>query len=163
LDGRTGNLSAKAGNLVTANSTELMTIAQMQPVYVTFAVPAVHLSTIKRHMADNKLMVTATPQDTQAKPANGRLTFVDNGVDATTDTIKLKATFDNADRELWPGQFSRVTLHLATLSQAIVVPGEAVQTGQDGQYVFVVKSDSTVEQRPVATGQRVNELIVVEK
>ena len=75
----------------------------------------------------------------------------------STDTIKLKATFDNADRSLWPGEFSRVTLHLATLPQALVVPSEAVQTGQDGQYVFVVKSDSTVEQRPVATGQRMNE------
>jgi len=163
LDGRTGNLSAKAGNLVTANSTELMTIAQMQPVYVTFAVPAVHLSTIKRHMNEERLMVTATPQNTEGKPATGRLTFVDNGVDATTDTIKLKATFDNADRELWPGQFSRVSLHLARLSQAIVVPGEAVQTGQDGQYVFVVKADSSVEQRPVTTGQHMNESIVVEK
>jgi multidrug efflux system membrane fusion protein len=164
LDGRTGNVAAKAGNLVTANSTELMTIAQMQPVYVTFAVPAVHLSTIKRHLAEGHLMVTATPQETEAKPATGRLTFVDNGVDATTDTIKLKATFDNADRELWPGQFTRVSLHLATLSQAVVVPSEAVQTGQDGQYVFVVKpADSAVEQRPVTTGQRMNEEVVIQK
>ena len=75
----------------------------------------------------------------------------------------MKATFDNADRELWPGQFSRVSLHLATLPQAIVVPGEAVQTGQDGQYVFVVKADSSVEQRPVTTGQRMNEDIVIDK
>ena len=75
----------------------------------------------------------------------------------------MKATFDNTDRSLWPGEFSRVTLHLATLPQALVVPSEAVQTGQDGQYVFVVKSDSTVEQRPITTGQRVNELVVVEK
>ena len=163
LDGRTGNLIVKAGNLVTANSSELMTIAQIQPAYVTFSVPAVHLPTIKQHMADGRLAVTAVPQDAAAQPSTGRLTFVDNSVDSSTDTIKLKATFDNADRSLWPGEFSRVTLHLATLPQALVVPGEAVQTGQDGQYVFVVKSDSTVEQRPVATGQRVNELIVVEK
>jgi len=163
LDGRTGNLSVKAGNLVSANSTELMTIAQLQPVYVTFAVPAVHLSTIKRHMAQSTLMVTATPQTADAKPADGRLTFVDNGVDATTDTIKLKATFTNRDSELWPGQFSRVVLHLTTLPQAVVVPSEAVQTGQDSQYVFVVKPDSSVEQRPVTTGQRVGEDTVVDK
>jgi membrane fusion protein, multidrug efflux system len=163
LDGRTGNLSVKAGNLVSANSTELMTIAQLQPVYVTFSVPAVHLSTIKRHMARSPLMVTAIPQAADAKPADGRLTFVDNGVDATTDTIKLKATFNNGDRELWPGQFSRVVLHLTTLPQAVVVPSEAVQTGQDSQYVFVVKPDSSVEQRPVTTGQRVGDDTVIDK
>jgi multidrug efflux system membrane fusion protein len=163
LDGRTGNLAVKAGNLVTANSTELMSIAQIQPVYVTFAVPAVHLPTIKRHMAEGRLAVTASPQDAAAPPANGRLTFFDNGVDPTTDTIKLKGTFDNGDRALWPGQFSRVTLHLATLSGAIVVPGQAVQTGQDGQYIFVVDADSKVEQRPITTGQRVNDDVVIEK
>jgi membrane fusion protein, multidrug efflux system len=163
LDGRTGNLAVKTGNLVTANSTELMSIAQIQPVYVTFAVPAVHLPTIKQHLAEGRLAVTASPQDAAALPANGRLTFFDNGVDPTTDTIKLKATFDNSDRALWPGQFSRVTLHLATLSGAIVVPGQAVQTGQDGQYIFVVNADSKVEQRPITTGQRVNDDVVIEK
>jgi multidrug efflux system membrane fusion protein len=163
LDGRTGNLAVKTGNLVTANSTELMSIAQIQPVYVTFAVPAVHLPTIKQHLAEGRLAVTASPQDAAALPASGRLTFFDNGVDPTTDTIKLKATFDNSDRALWPGQFSRVTLHLATLSGAIVVPGQAVQTGQDGQYIFVVNADSKVEQRPVTTGQRVNDDVVIEK
>src|SRR5207244_3350484 len=156
LDGRTGNLVVKAGNLVTANTTELMTIAQIEPVYVTFAMPAIHLTAVKQHMAEGRLEVTATPQDTAAQPATGRLTFVDNAVDATTDTIKLKGTFDNRDRLLWPGQFTRVTLHLAMISHATVVPSQAVQTGQDGQYVFVVKQDSTVEQRPVVTGQRVN-------
>jgi multidrug efflux system membrane fusion protein len=164
LDGRTGNLSIKAGNLVTANATELVTIAQIQPAYVTFAVPAVHLSTIKAHQAGGQsLSVTAVPQDGDTQSASGRLSFVDNTVDASTDTIKLKATFDNSDRRLWPGQFARVSLRLATLSQATVVPSEAIQTGQDSQYVFVVKPDSTVEQRPVVTGQRVNEDVVVDK
>ena len=163
LDGRTGNLSVKAGNLVTANATELVTIAQIQPAYVTFAVAAVHLSTIKAHQTGQPLAVTAVPQDGDSQPATGRLSFVDNTVDASTDTIKLKATFENADRRLWPGQFARVSLRLAMLSQATVVPGEAIQTGQDSQYVFVVKPDSTVEQRPVVTGQRVNEEVVVDK
>ncbi len=163
IDGRTGNLAVKAGNLVAANTTELMTIAQVQPVYVTFAVPAVHLPTIKRQMAAAHLPVVATPQDADAQPANGQLTFVDNTVDVSTDTIKLKATFPNTDRRLWPGQFARVSLRLTTLPNATVVPTQALQTGQDGQFVFVVKPDSTVEQRTVTAGQRVGEEVVIAK
>jgi membrane fusion protein, multidrug efflux system len=163
IDGRTGNLPIKVGSLVTANNTELITIARIQPVYVTFSVPAVHLPTIKNHITNDPLHVIAVPQDAEAQPAEGRLSFVDNAVDMTTDTIKLKATFENADRRLWPGQFARVTLRLATLSNALVVPSQAVQTGQDGQYVFVVKPDSTVEQRTVTPGQRVADDVVVQK
>jgi multidrug efflux system membrane fusion protein len=132
-------------------------------VFVTFSVPAVHLPTIKQHMADGSLSVTAVPQDADAQPATGTLTFVDNAVDMTTDPIKLKATLPNPDRRLWPGQFARVTLRLATLGHATVVPSQAVQTGQDGQYVFLVKPDSTVEQRPVTINQRVADDVVVEK
>ncbi len=163
LDGRTGNLAVKAGNLVTANTTELTTIAQIQPIYVTFNVPAMHLPIIKRHLTQDPLTATATPQDADSRPVIGRLTFADNTVDASTDTIKLKATFDNADRRLWPGQFARVNLRIAMLSQATVVSSQAVQTGQDGQFVFIVKPDSTVEQRPVVTGQRIGDDLVVEK
>src|SRR5262245_30848960 len=161
IDGRTGSLGIKVGGLVTANQMELMTLARVQPVFVTFSVPAVHLPTIKQHMADRPLSVTPTPQDADAQPATGALTFVDNAVDMTTDTIKLKATLPNPDRRLWPGQFARVTLRLAMLDHATVVPSQAVQTGQDGQYVFVVKPDSTVEQRPIVTAQRVNDDIVI--
>ena len=161
IDGRTGNLMAKAGNLVTANSTELTTITQITPVYVTFAMPAVHLDEVKRHAADGALAVTATPQTAGGQPATGKLTFVDNVVDPSTDTIKLKATFANPDRALWPGQFARVSLRVATLAQATVVPAEAVQTGQDGQFVFLVKNDSTVEQRPIKTGQTVDQDVVI--
>src|SRR3954454_1318975 len=163
IDGRTGNLSVKVGSLVTANNTELITVARIAPVYVTFSVPATHLPTIKRHITSDPLPVIAVPQDADATPATGKLTFVDNAVDMTTDTIKLKATFDNADRRLWPGQFARVTLRLATLPHALVVPSQAVQTGQDGQYVFVVKPDSTLEQRTIIPGQRVADDIVVQK
>ena len=163
IDGQTGNLSVKIGSLVTANQTELTTIARVQPVLVTFTVPAIHLGTIKGHMATGKLAVSATPQDTAAQPAPGVLSFIDNAVDMTTDTIKLKATFDNPDRRLWPGQFARVSLRLTTLDNATVVPSQAVQTGQDGQYVFVVKDDQTVEQRAVTVGQRVEDDTVVQK
>ena len=163
IDGRTGILSVKVGSLATANQTELTTIARVQPVYVTFSVPAVHLGTIKLHMTGDRLKVAATPQDADSEAETGQLTFVDNAVDMTTDTIKLKATFENSDHRLWPGQFARVSLRLATLSQAIVVPSQAVQTGQEGQYVFVVKGDSTVEQRAVTPGQRVGDDMVIEK
>jgi len=163
IDGRTGDLTVKAGNLVTANQTQLMTIAQIQPVYVTFSVPAVHLATIKSHLTGDKLRVAARPQDNDAAPAAGLLEFVDNAVDASTDTIKLKAMFMNDDRRLWPGQFARVTLRLATLKNATVVPTQAVQTGQDGLFVFVVTPDQTVEQRTVVTSTRVNQDLVVEK
>ena len=163
IDGRTGTINVKVGGLVTANQTELLTIARVQPVFVTFTVPAVHLSTIKQHMADGTLMVTATPQDGSNQPASGKLTFVDNAVDMTTDSIKLKATLPNDDHRLWPGQFARVSLRLTTLSNATVVPSQAVQTGQDGQYVFVVKPDSTVEQRPVTVARRVDHDVVVDQ
>lgn len=163
IDGQSGNLGVKVGSLVTANQTELTTVARVQPVLVTFTVPAIHLGTIKGHMASGKLPVTATPQDAAAQPAPGVLSFVDNAVDMTTDTIKLKATFDNPDRRLWPGQFARVSLRLTTLDHATVVPSQAVQTGQDGQYVFVVKDDQTVEQRSVTVGQRVEDDTVVQK
>jgi multidrug efflux system membrane fusion protein len=163
-DGRTGVLSVKVGSLVTANQTEMTTIAKVEPVFVTFSVPAVHLGTIKSHMLPGQeLAVTAKPQDNDAESETGKLTFVDNSVDTTTDTIKLKATFGNNEHRLWPGQFARVSLRLATLSHAIVVPSQAVQTGQDGQYVFVVRPDNTVEQRAVTPGQRVSDDVVIDK
>jgi multidrug efflux system membrane fusion protein len=163
IDGRTGNNTVKPGNLVSANSTELVTISQLQPVYVTFAVPAVHLSTIKEHLGKDPLLVMAASPDAGGQPIEGRLTFVDNAVDQTSDTIKLKATFPNTDLRLWPGQFTRVTLRLATLSNATVVSSQAVQTGQDGQFVFVVKQDSTVDVRPVTVAQRIGETVVIGK
>ena len=163
IGGRTGNLSMKGGNLVTANVTELLTIAEIEPVLITFSVPADHLDSIRQNDRQKPLSVVATPQNEGAQPAIGTLAFVDNIVDTTTDTIKLKAKFDNKDRRLWPGQFARVSLRINTLADATVVPNEAVQTGQDGQFVFVVKDDSTVEQRNITVAQRINEEVVVTK
>ncbi|HUL75353.1 MAG TPA: efflux RND transporter periplasmic adaptor subunit [Vicinamibacterales bacterium] len=163
IDGRTGNNTIKVGNLVQANGTELVTIAQLQPVYVTFAVPASNLPAIKHISPGQTLAVVATPQDGNPEPVDGKLTFVDNLVDSTTDTIKLKATFPNKDFRLWPGQFTRVSLRLSVLPHATVIPSQAVQVGQDGQFVFVVKEDSTVEQRPVTLGQRMGEIVVIDK
>jgi multidrug efflux system membrane fusion protein len=163
IDGRTGDLAVKAGNLVTANSTQLVTIAQVAPVFVTFSVPATHLPTIKRAATGEHLRVVATPQDEDAQAEEGELTFWDNLVDSATDSIKLKATMLNWDRKLWPGQFARVRLRLQTLHDATVVPQQALQTGQDGQFVFVVKDDLTVEQRPVTVAQRVGDDVVIMK
>ena len=147
IDGRTGNLAVKAGNLVTANSTELMTIAQMQPVYVTFSVPAVHLPTIKqphgRKAADGHR--DAAGRRRAAGPRRPHLRR--QRVDMTTDTIKLKATFDNADRGCGRASSRASACASRRCRTPSVVPGQAVQTGQDGQFVFVVKPDSTVEQR----------------
>jgi multidrug efflux system membrane fusion protein len=161
IDGHTGNVMIKAGNLISANQTELITITQVDPIYVTFSLPAVHLDEIKQHSADGTLAVTATPQTTGGQPSNGKLTFVDNAVDPSTDTIKLKATFPNPNRVLWPGQFARVSIRVAVLPNATVVSSEAVQTGQDGQFVFLVKQDQTVEQRPIKTGQTVDQDVVI--
>jgi len=163
INGRSGNLTVKTGNLVSANTTELMTIAQVEPIYVTFSVPALQLSTIRQRMGKDKIQVTVTPQDGSTMPVQGELAFIDNAVDASTDTIKLKGRFTNNDHRLWPGQFARVSLRVTTLSKALVVPSQVIQTGQDGQFVFVVKQDNTVEQQPVVTGQRVGDDVVVEK
>jgi len=108
------------------------------------------------------LTVTAAPQDGDPRPISGRLTFWDNIVDQTTDSIKLKATFDNKDHRLWPGQFSRVTLQLAMVNGATVVPQEAIQAGQDGSFVFVVGDNLRAQQRAVTVGQRVGDDIVVQ-
>jgi multidrug efflux system membrane fusion protein len=162
IDGRTGNLTVKAGNVVTANNMDLMTINQIEPIYVTFAVPEAQLPAIKKYMAAGKLVVRARPQDGDVTDEDrGYLTFIDNTVDVTTGTIKLKGTFPNAAHKLWPGQFVRVTLMLTTQPNAVVVPNQAIQTGQNGSFVYVVKDDKTVEARTVVPGSRVGQDMVV--
>jgi len=163
INGRTGNLAVKQGNIVSANTSELMNIAEVEPIYVTFSVPESQLSDIKKYMAQGKLVVSATPQDDNTQGETGYLTFVDNTVDPTTGTIKLKGTFANNDHKLWPGEFVRVTLQLTSRPNAIVVPNQAVQIGQDGQFVYVVKEDKTVEMRPVITSTRVDQELVVDR
>src|SRR6185369_1123481 len=162
INGRTGNLTVKQGNVVTANNMDMMTINQVEPIYVTFSVPKNQLSAIKKYMAMGSLSVRARPQDAETgDEERGALTFVDNAVDVTTGTIKLKGTFPNTDHKLWPGQFVRVILRLTTQQNAVVVPNEAIQTGQTGAFVYVVKQDKTVESRPVVTGSRVEQDMVV--
>jgi multidrug efflux system membrane fusion protein len=154
IDGQLGTLLVNEGNLVRVNdATPLVVINQVAPIYVAFSVPEQNLPDIRRHMAAGSLKVEASFQSDEGHPAEGNLAFIDNAVDRTTGTIKLKAEFKNADKRLWPGQFINVALTLSTQSDAIVIPSEAVQVGQEGQHVFVVKPDKTVEMRPVTVGQ----------
>ena len=130
-----------------------MVINQITPINVTFSVPEQNLADIRRHMAAGSLKVAAQFQSDEGRPEQGSLAFVDNAVDRTTGTIKLKAEFKNRERRLWPGQFINVALTLSTQSDAVVVPAEAVQVGQEGQHVFVVKPDNSVEVRPVVVAR----------
>lgn len=151
IDGIAGRLLVQRGNLVKANdSSPLVVINQVAPIYVEFAVPERFLPEIRGAMAHAALPVAVAPEGDDTHPVRGTLAFVDNAVDSATGTIKLRATFANADRALWPGEFVRVTLTLAEQRDAVVVPAEAVQAGPDGPYVFVVKPDLVAEQRPVA-------------
>ncbi len=161
VSGRTGTLMVKPGNIVTANTTELANILQVQPVYVTFALPEVNLASLRGSMG-KKLPVTAISEEGGAKQT-GALAFFENAVDMTTGTIRLKASFVNAERNLWPGQFVRVTLQLGLRSDAVLVPNQAVQSGQDGTFVYIVEQDQKVSVRPVVTAQRIGEETVIEK
>lgn len=155
ISGRTGALQVYPGNIVKQNDVPvLIVINQVNPIFIDFSIPEQYLGTVQKFMAQGKLSVQATPYgDTQ--PETGYLTFVDNTVDNTTGTIKLKATFENADHRLWPGQFSTVLLRLAEDENATVVPTQAVQTGQSGDIIWVVNSDSSVDQRTVKVGRTV--------
>jgi len=162
IDGRTGHLLVKQGNVVKANDVDLVTINQLRPIYVTFSVPEADLSLIKAHMAAGKVSVEANIEG-DPSVEKGKLNFVENTVDSTTGTIRLKALFDNPAAKLWPGQFVRVLVRLSVSADSIIVPTTAVQTGQDGKFVFVVKPEMTVESRPVQTGRTIERDIVIEK
>jgi multidrug efflux system membrane fusion protein len=154
IAGRTGALMVHAGNLVRANDQmPLVVINQVSPIFVSFGIPEALLPDLRRYMAQRELDVQALPPNEEIAPATGRITFVDNQVDQTTGTIRIKATFPNSSRRLWPGQFVNVRVRLATDPRAIVVPAVAVQAGPEGQYVYVVKSDQTVELRPVTVAR----------
>jgi membrane fusion protein, multidrug efflux system len=161
ISGRTGTLLTKPGNIVTANQTDLATINQVQPVFVTFALPEANLTVLRQHSGP-KMQVTVIA-DEGGEKETGTLSFFENSVDQTTGTIKLKAAFPNTHRTLWPGQFVRVTLRLGERSNAVLVPNQAVQSGQDGTFVYIVKPDQRVDVRNVSAGQRIGEETVIEK
>lgn len=162
IDGRLGNLLVHEGNMIKENDVPMVMINQVQPIFVAFSVPQMYLPEIKRFMAAGTLKVRAIPKETGVAPESGDLSFIDNAIDVNTGTIQLKATFTNEKRALWPGQFVDVVLAVSSLSNALLIPSEAVQSGQRGTYVYVVKADSTVESRAVVTGRTVEGLVVVE-
>jgi membrane fusion protein, multidrug efflux system len=181
IAGRTGSIQVHAGNMLRPNDDRtLVTINQIQPIAVTFTVPESSFDAIRRARAESKLVVAARPSRGSADPVaptalgappppaseqaeTGELSFVDNAVDMTTGTVRLKATFANASGALWPGRFVDVVLTLAHDPNALVIPAEAIQTGQQGAYVFVVKDDSTVESRTVTVGRRQGGDVVIAK
>jgi multidrug efflux system membrane fusion protein len=160
IDARTGTLMINVGNLVKANDTPfLVQLNQVTPIYVTFTVPETQLSDVRRYSA-GRLKVLAYPKQSDSG-VEGRLTFIDNGVDIQTGTVKLKATFANKGRNLWPGEFVDVALDLATHKNAILVPTKAIQTGQQGEYVYVVTPQSTAESRAVRTAGTYQDFTIV--
>ena len=175
IEGRTGSLMVHPGNLVKANDVPiLIVINQLNPIYVDFSLPEQYLAPLKKYMASGKLSVEALiPDDPTAvgkpdaphslPPERGALSFVDNAVDYSTGTIKLKATFANQSRRLWPGLYVDVLLTLTAQPNAVLVPSQAVQTGQTGSYVYVVKADNSVESRTVVTSRTVGNETIIEK
>jgi len=152
INARAGVLMINLGNLVKANDTPyLLQLNQVAPIYVTFSVPESNLDRVRQRFSSGQLKVLAYPKGQSDKLAEGQLTFIDNGVDTTTGMLKLKGTFQNNDRRLWPGEFVDVALVLSIQKNALVVPTKAIQTGQQGEYVYVVRADSTAESRPVKT------------
>jgi multidrug efflux system membrane fusion protein len=162
ISGRTGALIVHEGNLVRANdATPLVVINQVTPIYVSFGIPEGRLPELKRYLAQGTVHVdAAAPGETTS--STGRITFIDNAVDSTTGQIRIKASFPNSDHRLWPGQFANVTVTLSTEPNAIVVPTVAVQNGQQGNYVFVVKPDMTVDLRTIVVGRQAEDATVVQ-
>lgn len=163
-DGRTGELGAHEGDLVSTSNPQisLITITQISPIYVTFSVPQQNLADIRRYINAGKIVVTAAASSRGASET-GELVFIDNAIDPATGTIKLKASFDNNDRGLWPGQFASVKMTLAVVPNQLVVPTTAVQQGQKGYQVFVVRENKTVDLRSVKIGNSVGQETVITK
>jgi len=165
MAGRTGRLLVDEGSQIKANDdkTSMVEIAQILPINVAFAVPQQYLSEVKTRMVQGPLKVEAFVPEDQKGPEEGNLSFLDNKVNSQTGTVMLKGTFANTDRRLWPGQFVSTVLTLASRPDAVTIPSQAVQVGQEGQFVYVVKPDMTVEMRPIALGVTLGDDVVVEK
>jgi len=156
IDGRAGDILIYEGTVVKANDLTILNLVQIKPIYVSFAVPQIHLPMIRSYFQQGKLMVHAQVPVAGGAEGDGELNFIDNAVSAVSGTVKLKATFPNTDLGLWPGQYVNVILRLTTEKNCLVVPSQAVQSGQEGSYVFVVKKDNEAEFRPVIPGRSVN-------
>jgi multidrug efflux system membrane fusion protein len=162
ISGRAGALLVDIGNLVKSNDTNpLTTINQIEPIYVVFNIPEAQLPAVRARAQAGLQVQAFVPNGNQAE--TGRLTFIDNTVDQTTGTIKLMGTFVNRDRKLWPGEFFNVRLVLGTDPHALVVPASAVQSGENGKYIYVVRPDGTAVMQPVTSSRSYRELAVIDK
>ena len=164
INGRTGNLIVHQGNMIKANDNPpLVNINQVEPIYVTFTVPEQYLAEVKQYARRGNLPVEVVIPNDPRGAVKGKLSFIDNAVDSSTGTIKLKGIFTNADRRLWPGQFVDAYLTLKTQTNALVIPSQAIQNGQQGTYVYVIKDDNTVEVRPITAGEAQQGQAIVQK
>src|SRR5216683_2454088 len=163
IDGRAGHRLVDVGNVVTANTTTLLTIERLDPIYADFTVAQNDLTAVQKNMKAGDLRVEVRLPDEPDKPVLGALTFLDNAVADATGTVTLRATVGNSEHRLWPGRFVRVRLLLSTIRGAVLVPAVAPQLSGKGSFVYVVKTDSTAEMRPVKTGQRQGDFLVIEE
>jgi multidrug efflux system membrane fusion protein len=163
INGRAGQRTVDVGNVVSANNGSLLVIQRLDPIYADFTVTESELTAVQRNMAREKLRVEVRLPDDDREPRAGQLTFLDNAVQEGSGTIKLRATLDNRDRRFWPGRFAKVRLILRTRQDAVLVPADAPQLSAKGSFVYVVKPDSTAEQRPVKVGQRQDDLVMIDE
>lgn len=163
IDGRAGHRLVDVGNVVKANDAMLLSIERLDPIYADFTIPQNELTAVQKNMKAGTLKAEVRLPDDPAPPVAGTLTFLDNAVADATGTVKLRATAPNSDHRLWPGRFVRVRLLLSTIPGAILVPAVAPQLSAKGPFVYVVKPDATAEMRPVKTGQRQGDEVVIEE
>jgi multidrug efflux system membrane fusion protein len=163
IAGRAGDVLVHEGNLIKANDVAMVVINQISPIYADFSLPEKYLADVKKYLSSGTLKVIATLPDSSSPLAQGKVAFIDNAVDRATGTINMKAEFTNQQRSLWPGQFVNINLQLTTEKNATVVPTQAVQNGQQGSFVFVVKADKTVESRNVDLGPTNDGIVVIHK
>jgi multidrug efflux system membrane fusion protein len=163
ISGRTGTIAMQPGNLVKANDLPIVSINQISPIYATFSIPEKLLTQVKRAMAGNELKIEALIPNEPGSTETGTISFLDNAVNSATGTIKLKGVFANKSHKLWPGQFTDVVMTMGNRKNAVIVPTSAVQTSQQGEFVYVVKPDNSVEMRQVTSASSSGEETVIEK
>jgi multidrug efflux system membrane fusion protein len=163
IEGRVGLISIKQGNSIKANDVPLATVNQIQPIYVSIALPQNNLPELRAAMAQGPVTVRVQPAGDKGAPILGKIAFFDNTIDSTSGTINVRSTFDNREQRLWPGQFVNVSVLVRTDPNALVISPAAVQAGQNGTYVFVIKDDNTAEARPVTVDRTVDGMAVIAK
>jgi membrane fusion protein, multidrug efflux system len=163
IAGRVGLIAIKQGNSIKANDVPLATVNQIQPIYVSVALPQNNLPELRQAMAQGPVTVHVRPAGDKGEPIAGKIAFFDNTIDSTSGTINVRSTFDNSEQRLWPGQFVNVSVLVRTDPNALVIAPAAIQAGQNGTYVFVIKDDNTAETRPVTVDRTVDGLAVIAK